>query len=202
MNLLRSVLEYARRDLHWIKVNPMIDVRRPQTPPGRRRRVSAAEVAAVVRSFDVEPLRGDTATRRAGLAFLFALETAMRSGEIVGLRPQDVFKAERYVRLPRTKNGDAREVPLSSRAIAILEALPASDPVFGLDDRLRDALWRKVRPKELADLHFHDSRAEAVWRLSKKLDVLQLARTIGHRDPRSLMIYYHESASDMAMRLD
>lgn len=76
------------------------------------------------------------------------------------------------------------------------------EPVFGLDAALRDALWRKNRPKALADLHFHDSRGEAVWRLSKKLDVLQLARVVGHRDPRSLMIYYRESAADMAMRLD
>lgn len=204
MNLMRSVLEYARRDLRWLLNNPMQDVRWPTTPPGRRRRVSEAEVKAVTAAFGVdEGLRSETATQRVGLAFLFALETAMRAGEIVGLMPEHVFLLSRYVVLPRTKNGDRREVPLSKRAVEILEALPKGDgPVFGLTGEMRDALWRKMRPKALADLHFHDSRAEAIWRLSKKLDVLQLARVIGHRNPASLMLYYNESASDMAKRLD
>jgi len=34
--------------------------------------------------------------------------------------------------------------------------------------------------------------------LSKKLDVLALAKMVGHRDPRSLMIYYRESMEDLA----
>lgn len=204
MNLMRSVLEYARRDLRWLNANPMQDVRWPTPPPGRRRRVPQAEVDAVAAAFGVkDALRSETATQRVGLAFLFALETAMRSGEICGLRPADVFLRSRYVVLPLTKNGDRREVPLSRRAVEILKALPEGEgPAFGLTGQMRDALWRKMRPKALADLHFHDARAEAIWRLSKKLDVLQLARVIGHRNPASLMLYYHESATDMAMRLD
>lgn len=201
MNLLRSVLEHARRDWHWIKVNPMGDVKWPTTPPGRRRRVPQAEVDAVVEAFGVGKLSAETATQRVGLAFLFALETAMRAGEIVGLHWKDVH--DRHVVLPITKNGDRREVPLSARALAILEVLPKEDgPAFGLAGPIRDALWRKLRPKSVGDLHFHDTRAEAIWRLSKRLDVLQLARVIGHRDPRSLMLYYNESAADLAKLLD
>jgi integrase len=170
MTLLRSVLEVARRDWQWIRVNPIEDVRWPTVPKGRARRIEPDEVDAVVKAFGVaDKLRADTATQRVGLAFLFALETAMRSGEIV----------------------------------EILKALPEGDgPVFGLDGPMRDALWRKTKPAEIPDLHFHDTRGEAIWRLSKKLDVLQLARMIGHRDVNSLMIYYRESAADLAKRLD
>lgn len=206
MNLLRSVLEFVRLPPHrWIRANPMTDVKWPKTPPGRARRVAPAEVEAIVEAFRVEPLGADTATQRVGLAFLFALETAMRSSEMCGIRREDVFLRSRYVVLPRTKNGDVREVPLSTRAVAILEVLLARDgdgPVFGLDPDDRDALWRKTRPAALRSLHFHDSRGEAIWRLSKKLDVLQLARMIGHRNPASLMHYYRESAAEMATRLD
>jgi integrase len=183
----------------------MIDVKWPQTPPGRKRRVAPEEVEAIVEAFNVEPLRADTDTQRVGLAFLFALETAMRSGEICGLMPANVFLQSRYVVLPKTKNGDEREVPLSSRAVAILQLLLKTcgdGPVFGLDAEDRDALWRKTRPAALKSLHFHDTRGEAIWRLSKKLDVLQLARVIGHRNPASLMIYYRETAAEMAKRLD
>lgn len=203
MNLLRSVLESARRDWHWIRANPMADVRWPSTPKGRARRITPDEVTALATALGVNgKLRADTATQRTGLAFLFALETAMRSSEILRLHWQDVHLSAQYVQLPKTKNGYAREVPLTKRAVTIIKALPAGDgPVFGLDDAMRDALWRKARPAEHKAIHFHDSRAEAIWRLSKKLDVLQLARVIGHRDLKSLLIYYNESAADMAKRL-
>ena len=198
MTLLRSVLEAARRDWHWIRVNPLREVRWPKAPPSRKRRITPAEVDAVCAALGEAGQSG-----RVRLAFLFALETAMRSGEIVGLRWTDVDLDARTARLPRTKNGDAREVPLSTRAVEIIRSLPVGNgPVFGVSGPVRDALWRRaVRAAGIEDLHFHDSRAEAIWRLSKKLDVLQLARVIGHRDPRSLMLYYRETAAELAQRL-
>jgi integrase len=205
MNLIRSVLEFARKPpRRWIRANPMQDVDWPTTPAGRRRRVMPDEVSAVRLAFGLgKGYPTATQTNRVGLAFLFSLETAMRSGEICALQPKDVQLAQRFVVLPATKNGDRREVPLSSTACAILRALSErdEDQVFELEDQMRDALWRKSRPASLADLHFHDARGEAIWRLSKKLDVLQLAQVIGHRDLTSLMHYYRESAADMASRL-
>ena len=55
---------------------------------------------------------------------------------------------------------------------------------------------------KIEDLTFHDSRHEACTRLARKIDVLDLARMIGHRDLRSLMTYYNPSASEIADRLD
>lgn len=202
MNLLKSILEIARKEWGWIRVNVMKDVDRPTLPPSRRRRISADEVGRLQFALGLDAgLIAETATQRTGLAFLFALETAMRSGEIVGMQWSDV--RPKSVRLPATKNGDVREVPLSPRAREILAILPRCDgPVFGLTDQLRDALFRKARDRcKIEDLHFHDSRAEAIWRLSKKLDVMELARVIGHRDLKSLMIYYATSADELADRL-
>lgn len=203
MNLMHSVLEHARRDWGWIKVNPMWDVRRPQAPKGRARRITQDEIDSISQAFEVaQTLSAEGAKERVGLAFLLAIETGMRSGEMLGLTQSGLRLDDGYVILQQTKNGDKREVPLTMRAREILRALPKSDgPLFGLDDRMRDAIWRKYRPKHLTGLHFHDTRAEAIWRLSKKLDVLQLARAIGHRDIKNLMIYYRESASDISKRL-
>ncbi|CAE6838027.1 tyrosine-type recombinase/integrase [Xanthomonas arboricola] len=204
MNLLRAVLEIARRDWRWIRDNPMRDVRWPKTPKGRARRISREEVETLARAFGVwDKLQAETATQRIGLAFLLALETAMRSGEILDLTWPNIHLDAQYVHLPKTKNGDSRDVPLSRRACEILRALPLGfGPVFQLDDATRDVLWRRVRDTTAhKDIHFHDSRAEAIWRLSKKLDVLQLARVIGHRDLKSLMIYYNEPASSLARQL-
>ena len=203
MNLLRSVLETARKEWRWLRTNPMADVSWPKSPKGRARRITPEEEADLTAALGVATLRADTATQRVGLAFLLALETAMRSGEILALTWPNVHLADQYVHLPRTKNGDARDVPLSKRAVEILRALPLGfGPVFQIEAAARDALWRKARAKTPhRDVHFHDSRAEAIWRLSKKLDVLELARVIGHRDINSLLIYYRASASAMAQKL-
>lgn len=202
MNLLGSVLESARREWRWIGVNPIKDVRKPPQPPGRRRRIAQEEIEAIAAACGLaDGLRAQTALQRVGLAFLFAVETAMRAGEILGLTAADIHLAEKYVRLPRTKNGDVREVPLSSRAVAILKTLPGN--VFDLNPQSRDVFFRRAREAaQIQNLHFHDARAEAIWRLSKKFNILELARIIGHRDLKSLMLYYQDSASELATRLD
>lgn len=202
LTLLKSVFEVARKEWGWLHTNPASDVKKPATPASRKRRITQDEIDRLALALGQDgTLKAETATQRTGLAFLFAIETAMRSGEILGLEWSDV--RPKSVRLPETKNGDAREVPLSPYAREIIAALPRTErPVFNLDPAIRDALFRKARDRaKIPDLHFHDSRAEAIWRLSKKLDVMELARMIGHRDLRSLLWYYNTSADDLADRL-
>lgn len=201
MNLLISVLSECAGDWGWLRANPAREVKRPPSPPPRRRRVSDDEAARVTLALGVTDLEAETIGQRVGLAFLFALESAMRAGEILGLRWEDV--SPKSARLPETKNGDARVVPLSVRAREIIAALPRDrETCFDIHPGTRDTLWRRaVKDAEITNLHFHDSRAEAIWRLSKKLDVMELARMIGHRDLRSLMIYYNADPDELADRL-
>jgi integrase len=104
MNLMRAVLECARRDWKWIKTNPMHEVRWPTTPKGRARRLTQVEIDDLVAVFGIsDRLRADTAIQRVGLAFLFALETAMRSGEICALTWPNVHLKEQYVHLPKPR---------------------------------------------------------------------------------------------------
>lgn len=200
MQLMSAVLTCARREWGMIAANPMSDVRRPKKPEPRDRLPTADEMLRLTHA------AGDdltTATARAFHAFRFALETAMRSGEIVALTHDRVDLKRRVAKLTLTKNGRSREVPLSSEAVRLIEALPKLDPVFGLDNQSIDVLWRKVRDKAVATgLNFHDSRHAAITRLSTKLDVLALARMVGHSDLRMLQVYYNESAENLAKRLD
>jgi integrase len=199
MNLLRSVFTVCIREWRWIRENPMKDVTRPRQPPSRKRRVTQDEIDALVSLSGLKEIP-QTQTQMAVLAFLFAIETAMRSGEILGLSWADVHP--RHVVLPKTKNGDSREVPLSPRAREILAALRGNEKPFDIANGTRDALFRKLVVRAgIPNLRFHDARSEAIYRLSKKLDILDLARTVGHRDLKSLMIYYRSSADELADRL-
>ncbi|WP_165589316.1 tyrosine-type recombinase/integrase, partial [Acinetobacter baumannii] len=62
-------------------------------------------------------------TQQIIIAFLFAIETAMRAGEIVGLTWDRVYLKDRYLVLNETKNGTKRNVPLSKRAVELLTLL-------------------------------------------------------------------------------
>jgi integrase len=200
MTLLSGILSVARREWRLIEGNPLSDVRMPREPPHRDRRVSEKELMALKISAGHDLTN---ATARAYHAFLFAIETAMRAGEIIGLRSEDISFEKRFARLPMTKNGTSRDVPLSSEAMRLVKELPKSDPVFNLSSHLLDALWRKLRDRAaVTDLRFHDSRHEAITRLARKLDVLDLARMVGHRDLKMLMIYYNATAEELAKRLD
>lgn len=201
MTLLKAVFKRCRQEWGLMLLDPLKDVERPTAPPPRRRRVSQGEIDRLILALGYDGGEPETASHRIALAFEFAVETAMRSGEILGLRWQDI--GPKSATLPHTKNGDLRRVPLSPRAREILALLPRNaDTAFNLDPAIRDALFRRARDSaKIPNLHFHDSRAEAIWRLSRKLSVLELARVIGHRDLRSLMYYYETDADDLADRL-
>jgi integrase len=206
-NLLSAICSTAVMEWRWLREHPMRGVRRPDAPPPRNRRISEDEVARILHAC------GDdyhTAQGRVGLAFLWAIETAMRAGEICALRWQDIDVERRIAHVAAMERGarktrQARDVPLSREALRILGLLPRSgEKVFSLDVATLDALFRKARARAMVEgLHFHDTRAEALTRLSKKLDLMQLARVSGHRDLRILyQTYYRESAEDIARRLD
>ena len=201
MNLLSSVLSTARRDWGLISQNPISEIRKPQDPPPRDRRVSQAEIDKLV---ELAGLDLSQATARAVHAFRFAIETAMRAGEIVSLTSDTVDLDARVATLPKTKNGTSRRVPLSTAAIQLLNELPETGgPLFGLTSSQVDALFRKVRDRSgINNLRFHDSRHEAITRLAKKIDVLSLARMVGHKDLKMLLIYYNETAEEIAQQLD
>jgi integrase len=202
MNLLSAVFVRAVREWEWLPANPLAKVERPNAPDPRTRRVSDDEAERIYIACgypkDSPPL---TLQAKVGAAFRFALANAMRAGEIVGLRPQDIVGKVARV---SGKTG-ARSVPLTPEGIAVLEQmLPLGHAhVFGLTSRQLDSLFRKaVKRAAIEDMHFHDSRAEALTRLARKVDVLTLARISGHRDIGLLhKVYYRESAEDIAARL-
>ena len=204
MGLLASIFSVARKEWKWLHESPMKDVARPTQPEHRRRRILDEEIDALCVALGFDGGTADTLTCQVAVAFLLAIETAMRQGEILGLTWDNVFLDRKIAHLPRTKNGSARNVPLSSRAIELIRLLPEREDkrLFGVTSASCDALFRKAKGRARIDgLHFHDTRREATSRLSKKVDVLTLAKITGHKDIRMLMVYYEEDMSSVAERL-
>ena len=208
--VLRSLFALARTEWKWVTVNPVADVKPPRSPQPRRRVIADDERDAIVAELGftnrVETIRHETA-----VAFLLALETGMRAGEILALLPEHVSGQVAHV--AKSKMGPARDVALSRRAIELFGILRAKRLInvkrkdggrlFHIDSKSLDTTFRRARHNQaLKGFTFHDSRATAITRLSKVLDPRQLARMVGHSDLNSLMIYFSESASSIAARLD
>ena len=129
----------------------------------------------------------------------------MRQGEIWQLQWQDVYLKKRFVRLHETKNGTKRDVPLSKEAVRLLTLLNPEQEgkVFKSNQESSGVIFRRaLQLAGIKALTFHDTRHEAITRLAQKVQVLDLARIIGHLDVRSLLTYYNSSAEEIAERLD
>lgn len=208
LNLISHCLSFAREEWNWMSHNPMQGLRRPSNPMARSRRISDYEINQLLTVFGYQ--EGKVAKQKrefVAIAFLFAIETAMRAGEICGLSYSDIDFDKQIACLKETKNGYGREVPLSDRAIDLLAQLPQAEresdrPIFELSSGSLSTLFRKYRQRTaIENLTFHDTRHEATTRLASKLHVLALAAVTGHRNIKELMTYYDESAEDIVKTL-
>jgi integrase len=145
----------------------------------------------------------------------FAIQTGMRRGEIMGLSWADVDLPNRKAYLHQTKNGEPRQVPLTRKAMAVLEALSENkERVFPMGlDALRSQFtclkeyakdqWNGVGINPFDDLRFHDLRHEALSRLSDAgLNVIELSHISGHRTLGMLKRYTHPSHEAIFLKLD
>ncbi|ONA16683.1 site-specific integrase [Burkholderia pseudomallei] len=134
--VLSHVFNIARKEWGMESLsNPVELVRKPQVENARTRRITvndpvSGESGADDTTSDRGALDGElervvAATGSALLPAIIwlAVETAMRRGEIVTIRWEHVDLKRRVAHLPATKNGSARDVPLSSRAVAVFQSL-------------------------------------------------------------------------------
>ena len=210
--VIRSVINHARREWGFSIANPVEGVRLPSAPPHRERILSDEEELRLLAALTPGPLRNANGrfsheARNPWVRWVvaFALETAMRRGEILALQWKNVELVKRTAYLPMTKNGRSRHVPLSSRAIELLRSLPRS-----IDGRVFPlAHWSVAQVFEAAcmragikDMRFHDLRHTATSRMSSKVpNVIELAAITGHSNLAMLRRYYHITAEDLAKKL-
>lgn len=169
--------------------------RRPALPPGRNRRISQKELSALLADIENPEIR---------TAIELAVETAMRRSELMELDWSRVDLERRTALLPHTKNGTARTVPLSTRAVELLEGLKKdTGKVFSVSaSTTSQAFKRACKRAGMADVRFHDLRHEATSRLFEKgLHVIEVGRITGHKTLSMLDRYTHLNVQHLVDKL-
>lgn len=199
---LSSMFETARREWRWIQSNPVRDVRKPRAPDHRDVTISRHQTKLMLKAFGYSPTKPvRTISQSCAVAFLFALRSGMRAGEICGLTWDNVHAD--YCRLPVTKT-KPRDVPLMDKAVRLLNRMRGFDDVtvFGIKSQTLDALFRRARDRAgLSGFTFHDARHTAATELAKKVDVLTLCKIFGWSNTSQALTYFNPKASDISKLL-
>ena len=209
--ILSGVFTYARRELKVIHINPVSDVTKPVVEGHRERRIPPNEEEAILKILGFNQDECANVKQETAHFFVLALETAMRIGELTTLTRGRIF--EKYVLLDKTKNGSSRVVPLSKRARASITAIINSIPtnqeclttrnVKAVTKTYSYAISKNLEDyPELKGVTFHDTRHEAIYRLAKKFEVLELAKITGHHNINQLLTYYNPTPDELAAKLD
>jgi len=201
MGLLNRVLNCCQIDwgINLPRGLPTANVRLPKMPKARDRRLNDGEEKKLL----------DAAHKYGGEILdiiIFAIETAMRRNEIAQMRWEQVDLRRRIVSLlsEQTKTGEARQVPLSTKAIEVLSRRKGDiGPVWRMTpNAITTAFMRITARAGLDDLRFHDLRHEATSRLFEKgFNTVEVATITGHKTLEMLKRYTHLRGADLASRL-
>lgn len=194
-----AVMSYAVKELFIINDNPFHTLQKPPTPKTRNRRISDDEIAVIMQAGNLAWGATPVQTQQYVVwAFIFAIQTAMRRGEILGITKADI--KDGYIHLPKTKNGDSRNVPLTPAAKAMLSWIKHDDErLLPITLNSFEKSWKRIYAKSgIDDLHFHDTRHEAISRFVKELGlpVETLAKVTGHKDIKTLINTYYNPTID------
>lgn len=205
-NLLCNVFTKA---LEWeiIDRSPFKNLKWPAEPERRERPISQSEIDRLIFHLDNWDRQSKPASDKQKVAamFLFAIETAMRQGEIKYLEKSELFLDRRVIRLAagRTKERRKKAIGLSTEAVRILK-ICQSDTKFWFDANkiyISACITTAKRKAGIDDLVFHDTRHEGITRLADRLTPFELARQVGHKNLSELDTYYEKQADQFAYKL-
>jgi integrase len=195
------VFEQCAKEWSYKVANPVKQIRIPKPGKPRQRRLRPGEEDAILAACATS-----SATYLHSLVVM-AIETGMRFGELVSITWDNVDFSARTVHLPDTKNGHPRTVPLSTRALGAIRAVPSGyeGRVFmGKPGSIRAAFGAALKRSGVgSDLRFHDLRHEAVTRLFEKgLNPIEVGMISGHRSLSMLQRYTHLRLSQLIDKLE
>jgi integrase len=227
---LSHVYTVLRKDWGWTELaNPVELVRRPTVNDARDRRLykqirmRGVDEDECPRE-ELEWILQSTGSEDLPTIAIIASETGMRRSEVTLLRREQINMIHGVISLDDTKNGSARQVPMTPWAKEIMRQHLAEKPLRGRIFTIQpgsvtrawiracrrararyEALCRKhgrrPHPTYFNGLRLHDLRHEGTSELATVFEMHELAKVNGNKDTRMLLRYYHPSGIELARKL-
>lgn len=130
---------------------------------------------------------------------ILALNTAMRKGEILNLRWDDIDFIEHFIHIRKTKSNVIRKIPMNSVVAATLKNIKReSEFVFfsaKTGTRFTDFFrsWKSAcKEAKISDMRFHDLRhTAATLMVMGGIDIVTVSQILGHSTIQMTMKYAH-----------
>jgi integrase len=198
---LSSCLGFAVKELQWLERNPVERIKKPSEAKGRIRFLSDDELPKLL-----ETCR-KSKNKHLYLAVALSLTTGARQEEIMALRWPQIDLTRCLITLPKTKNGDARALPVVGEALKLLKE---RDKVRSISDNrlfpptkrakkaeymdLRDPWETALKAANITDFHWHDLRHTAASAMAMSgVSLVEIAKILGHRTMQMVARYSHLS---------
>ena len=206
MVLLRYIFNLAIKwEIGGITKNPTANHSIKQSVVFRERYLSADEVQRLI----VE-LNGSV-NRQLKYIVPFLLLTGARKTEVLTARWCDIDFERKFWRIPISKSGRARHVPLSAAALALLESIPNKRNALIFPNPETDKAyeniyvsWNTARTRAgLADVRMHDLRHSfASFLVNAGRSLYEVQRILGHSQIKVTQRYSHLSQASLLRAAD
>ena len=181
----------AKKEWGYKIENPVLNIRKPKSPEPRNRRFTNDELTKLI--------KGNRASPKLRLIIQIALETAMRQGEILRVKPEDINGNTLFIPIAKTK---PRTIPLTLKAMSLLNN---AELPFNITGNALSKQFKKLCDHyEIEDAHFHDLSRQSLtnFMLERNLSVAETMMIAGHSDPRMLLRTYNNlRVEDVAKKL-
>ena len=198
--LLSSIFKTSERE--WGFEGLANPIERISIPSGKTNRGGRLDAETKERLLDA--LEGCTHPNLPNIVTV-ALETAMRRSEILSLTWRDIDFDRLVVYVPHTKNGEARYIPLTDKALSVIQKSPKeSTNVFPISANAVRLAWERFKKSAGIDhVRFHDLRHEAISNMFEKgLTFPEVASISGHKTPSMLFRYAHANPKTCQKKLN
>lgn len=141
-------------------------------------------------------------SKKIAISLLALKETGFRIGELWKCKWTDLDEESNTLKCVAEKHGNPRQIKISSRLVAMLQALPkTNDYIFANSnlnahrwryDRQKTALAKKLENPRLKRIKFHTLRHfKASQEYAKTRNILHVKEMLGHRNINSTLVYTH-----------
>jgi integrase len=191
LDVLSSMYTTFKKEWGYPVENPILCIRRPKRAEPRNRRFTDNELNKLI--------KGNRTSPKLRLIIEIALETAMRQGEILRVKHEDINGNTLFIPIAKTK---PRTIPLTLKAMSLLNNAELPFNITG--NALSKQFKKLCSHYGIEDAHFHDLRRQSLtnFMLERNLSVAETMMIAGHSDPRMLLRTYNNlKVEDVAKKL-